>query len=372
MHSGYRVLVTGGYGFFGSRLVERLARLEGLSIVVAGRHAASAQALVQTLQASAAAELHPAALDVHTPSLEQALAQWTPDVVVHTSGPFQGQNHHVAETCIRHGTHYIDLADGRDFVAGIGALDASAKAAGVLVLSGASSVPALSAAAADHLSRGMALVRSIDIGISPGNRTERGLSTVQGILSYCGQTIAHADGRSELGWGRSYRHRYGAPVGARLLSPCEVPDLSLLPARYPGSPTVRFGAGLELAFLHRGMNLMALARRLGLVRDWSAHARLLTRAADLFKTWGSDAGAMHVRAKGVDHRDQPIARTWELIATEGHGPYVPTLAAWALVKKLAAGEQLPIGARPCTGLLSLEDFDEAATGLRITTRVEEA
>ena len=366
----YRVLVTGGYGFFGSRLVERLARHAGLSIVVAGRHAASAEALVQALRPTAIAALHPAALDVQTPSLEQALAHWTPDVVVHTSGPFQGQHPHVAEACIRQGVHYIDLADGREFVAGIGSLDASAKAAGVMVLSGASSVPALSGAAADHLAHGMALVRSIDIGISPGNRSERGLSTVQGILSYCGQPIAHADGRNEIGWGRSYRHRYGAPAGARLLSPCEVPDLSLFPARYPGSPMVRFGAGLELAFLHRGMNLMALATRLGLVRDWSAHARLLNRAADLFKTWGSDAGAMHVRVKGVDHRDRPLTRTWELIATEGHGPYVPTLAAWALVKKLAAGEPLPSGARPCTGLLSLKDFDEAATGLCISTRTE--
>lgn len=33
----------------------------------------------------------------------------------------------------------------------------------------------------------MALVRAIDIGISPGNRTERGLSSVQDILSYWGK-----------------------------------------------------------------------------------------------------------------------------------------------------------------------------------------
>jgi molybdopterin biosynthesis enzyme len=59
-------------------------------------------------------------------------------------------------------------------VCGIGALHEAAVAARVVVVSGASSVPALSGAAADHLSSGLAEVDSIDIGISPGNRTERG------------------------------------------------------------------------------------------------------------------------------------------------------------------------------------------------------
>jgi hypothetical protein len=45
----------------------------------------------------------------------------------------------------------VDLADGRDFVCGIDVLDPQAKAAGVLLLSGASSVPALSSAVVDAL-----------------------------------------------------------------------------------------------------------------------------------------------------------------------------------------------------------------------------
>ena len=45
--------------------------------------------------------------------------------------------------CIAAGAHYLDLADARDFVARIGTLDAAARAAGVAIISGASSVPAL-------------------------------------------------------------------------------------------------------------------------------------------------------------------------------------------------------------------------------------
>lgn len=367
----YRVLVVGGYGFFGSRLVERLARQPDLGITVAGRRAAGADALVLALRPSARAELQAAALDAQSASFHLELERWAPDVLVHASGPFQGQDHRVAQACIRRGVHYIDLADGREFVAGIQALDTAAKAAGVLVTSGASSVPALSSAAVDHLAQDLAHVQSIDIGISPGNRTERGLSTVQGILSYCGQPIPHADGGRVLGWSGSYRHVYAPPVGLRLLSPCDVPDLALLPSRFAGAPRVRFGAGLELAFLHRGMNLMATLARLGLVQNWAAHARLLKRAADLFKGWGSDAGAMHVQVTGTDHQGARVTRTWELLATGGDGPFVPTLAAAALVRKLANGALTTTGAMPCMGLLSLDDFAQTAAGLRITTRITE-
>ena len=41
-----------------------------------------------------------------------------------------------------------------------------------------------------------------------------------------------------IGWLRSYGHDYPAPVGRRLLSACDVPDLALLPLRYEGSPSV--------------------------------------------------------------------------------------------------------------------------------------
>jgi hypothetical protein len=285
-------------------------------------------------------------------------------MVVHTSGPFQGQDYRVPAACIEAGVHYVDLADSRAFVAGIDALDAAARQAGVLVASGASSVPALSSAAADALASGLATVDQIDIGISPGNRTDRGLATVEAILSYCGQPLPGP--QHTLGWSGTWSRRYPEPVGRRLLSPCDVPDLALLPVRYPGSPQVRFGAGLELAFLHRGMNVMAWLAAKGLVRDWSAYARLLKQAADRFRHWGSDAGAMHVAVSGREASGHSVTRTWQLVARDGDGPCVPTLAAAALVRKLAAGA-LPAGARPCVGLVSLHDVLREAEGLAIET-----
>lgn len=48
---------------------------------------------------------------------------------------------------------------------------------------------------------------------------------------------------------------------------------------------------------------------------------------------------------------------------------VPTMASAALVQKLATGALTVVGATPCIGLLSLDDFAEAATGLRITATI---
>lgn len=362
-----RVLVIGGYGLFGRRLVERLARTGGLTVLLAGRSQAAAAEAVRQLQPRAAARLEALALDAQDGALAPRLRELGAHIVVNASGPFQQHDYRIPLACIAAGCHYVDLADGRAYVEGISSLDASARAAGVLVTSGASSVPALSSAAADRLAQDFAEVDAIDIGISPGNRTERGLSTIASVLSYCGQLLPSPRRAPAYGWHGSRRHRYPAPVGDRLLSPCDVPDLALLAPRYAGVPVVRFGAGLELRFLHRGMNFLAWSARAGLVRDWSRHARALRWAADLFRDWGSDAGAMHVSLTGRDAEGRTSTRTWHLVATHGDGPFVPTLAAAAMVRKLRSGGIERTGALPCIGLLSLEEILAEAQGLHITT-----
>lgn len=362
------VVVIGGYGFFGQRLVERLSAHASLTVTIAGRSLARAQALVNTLRPKARAALRAMAIDIHAPDFDQSLRALAPDLLIHTGGPFQGQDYRVARVCIAAGVHYIDLADGRTFVQDIATLDDAARQAEVLVISGASSVPALSCAATDHLTHDMASVRSIDIGISPGNRTERGLSTIQAILTYCGKQLPSAgkSGERMFGWSGTWRHAYPAPVGERLMSPCDVPDLALFPLRYAGMPHVRFGAGLELRFLHRGMNVMAELARAGLIKDWSRHARWLKAVSDWFLHWGSDMGGMHLRVEGLDADGTARSRLWHLLAINGDGPYVPTLAAAALVRRFLEGTLPQRGAMPCVGLLTLEDFARETAGLAIT------
>ena len=77
----------------------------------------------------------------------------------------------------------------------------------------------------------------------------------------------------------------------------------------------------------------------------------------------------HVQVRGVDTTDARVDRLWYLVAAEGDGPYVPTLAASALVRKLAASHNVAPGAHPCVGVLTLANFHNEVDGLSITMGV---
>src|ERR1700731_2309511 len=102
------VLILGGYGNFGKRISMALAR-HHVPIIIAGRALDKARDLAAQIHVDLPeAEIKSAALDVEC-DLDEYLYDTKPGVVVNTCGPFQGKNYDVAQICIRHKTHYIDL-----------------------------------------------------------------------------------------------------------------------------------------------------------------------------------------------------------------------------------------------------------------------
>lgn len=143
-----RVLLIGASGVFGSRIARELANDSRFGLILAGRQQLSLTALRESL-GDPSVTLAP--LDVGASDLAALIASWAPQLVIHAAGPFQSQDYRVAEACLACGSDYVDLADGRDFVCGIDALHERACAAGRLLVSGASTVPALSSAVVDAL-----------------------------------------------------------------------------------------------------------------------------------------------------------------------------------------------------------------------------
>ena len=268
----------------------------------------------------------------------------------------------MANACIDAGAHYIDLADGREFVGGITALNERSGASGVLIVSGASTVPALSAAVIDHYRSSFASISEIAIGITPGNRTPRGLSTVESVLSYCGKAFQRwqqGDWCTVYGWQDLHRVRY-PKLGKRWFANCDVPDLMLFPERYAVTGSVKFHAGLELSIIQLSLWVMSWFARWGWVRGWMPAARFLKQASESLITLGSDAGGMHVQISGVDHAGRECRLFWVLTAMRGHGPQIPCIAAIVIARKLMSGQLNDLaGARPCLDLMTLEEFDEA-------------
>lgn len=365
----FKVLILGGTGVFGSRLCERLVGIPSLDITVAGRDAVRAERLAQRLrEASRGAQVVGRAVPIDD-GLREHLSAARPDVVVHAAGPFQGQDYRVAEACLASGSHYVDLADGREFVTGFDRLDRMAKAARRLAITGASSVPGLSSAAVDALSKGFRSLESIRIGISPGNRAPRGLAVIESILSYSGQPFPSWRNGAMVevfGW-QGLRRRSLPGLGSRWFCDCDVPDVALFPSRYDGVREVRFQAGLELSVLHLGLWGLSGLVRLGLLPNLRRFAAPFRRMADWFEGFGTDKGGMYVEVTGRDGRGDTVTRAWSLVAESGHGPYVPIVPAVILVRKLAGGVLTEWGARPCMGLFDLRDFAEETSDLAIST-----
>lgn len=362
-----RVLLVGAAGVFGRRLAERLAAEPGVTVILAGRTRRRLEALGGELGAGVEIRL----LDREQVTAGE-LRGTGAAVVIDAAGPFQGSGSALVEAAIDAGLHYIDLADGRAFVSDIRRYGAAAHRAGVAVISGASSTPALSHAVLDRLVGGWRRIDAIRVAISPGNRSPRGRSVVRAILSWAGQPVhLFRDGgwTTAPGWGAARRMEFPG-LGTRLVSLCETPDLDLLAERYQPRIAAEFLAGLELGILHRSLHVAGLAVQWGWLRSLAPLAGPARLLSSLLAPFGGDRGGMAVEVSGVDGGGQPVIARWSLAATGGRGPYVPTLAALALVRRIRDGELDFRGASPCVGLLTLEDFRRDFERLEIETRRE--
>jgi hypothetical protein len=362
------VLILGAFGTFGRLITQALAQTTDLPIIAAGRRLPAVHE-----------EFRPGirTLAIDSSSLSAAvLKKLDPAVLIDTVGPFQARDRKLAELCIDLGIHYVDLADGREFVQNVGALNAAAVQHNVLVVSGASTVPALSSAVIEHLATEFSLVEEIDVGIAPAYFGPRGLATARSVLGYVGRAVPvwrEARMDSTRGWSDTKRHRYPPPVGRRHLSLIDVPDMSLIPPRYPALRQLAIRAGHEVPLVHHTLRLLGVLVRIGLIRDLASHAQLMLRMAAWFDGFGSNNGAMHVRLRGRGKDGSLQSRTWTLVAENGDGPWIPTLAAILLTKKLLNVQGVaPIasrGAMPASNLLTLREFEREWRSLAIRTCV---
>jgi saccharopine dehydrogenase-like NADP-dependent oxidoreductase len=294
-----KTVVLGGYGNFGARICRALHDHSEIEIVVAGRDERRAA----TFAAELGGRVGHARLDTSQTDLKQALRYLRAELVIHTAGPFQRQGYEVPLAVAAAGAHYIDLADGRRFVCDF---NEAANAAFIrqkrLAISGASTAPALSSAVIDYLSKNWQKISTIDFCIAPAQTAPRGVATLSAVLDYCGaplQVWENGVWKTRYGWANPKSVEF-ARLQPRIGALCDIPDLELLPQRYAGAHTVMFRAALEIGITQRTLAVMALLRRLGLIRQPHRFAKIFHQTAKGLDRFGSALGGMVVRVTGID------------------------------------------------------------------------
>jgi saccharopine dehydrogenase-like NADP-dependent oxidoreductase len=363
------IMIVGATGVFGSRLLGQLVQAGFSSFILAGRNEKSAKG---QLEALAKQNINAIFLkfDRGNPHLE-TLKKLAPRIIIDAAGPFQNSSLILPEAAIAAKINYIDLADARDFVARISTLNDKAKAAGVAVISGASTTPAISHAVLDHLTQDWQRIDEILVAIVPGNRAPRGLSVIKAILRGVGEPVSvFTKGRQTKLHGWSLNEKIEIPgVGCRYVALCETPDLDLLVSRFHPRISAEFKAGLELGIMHNTLRVLSYLRARKLIPNIAPLARPIQKAAQLLYPYGTDLGGMMVRVSGQNQNGTPTKATWSLVAIGGVGPNIPCLAALILCKQ----QQLKHGAYAAAGLINYGDITSEFNRLNITyeTLVEE-
>lgn len=351
-----KTVVLGGYGNFGARICRALHGHPNIELIVAGRDAQRA--------ARFAAELGDgvgfAYVDTGRDDLAASFRKLRADLVIHTAGPFQQQGYVVPLAVADAGAHYIDLADGRRFVCDFrAAADHAFRECGRTAITGASTVPALSSAVINHLTRDWQAIHTIDFCIAPAQTAPRGVATLAAVLDYCGAPInvwENGTWSTRYGWAEPTRVEFNR-LRPRIGALCDIPDLELLPQRYPTVQSVMFRAALEIGMTQRTLSVMATLRRLGLIRRPERFAKLFHHTANALDFFGSALGGMVVRVAGVDGLGTRRKRAWHIAADDDHGPEIPCIAAILLARRLARQEVSIVGAHTGMDQLMLADFE---------------
>ena len=368
------VIVFGATGLFGELLVRRLAHASQFVVVGVARNRARLDVL--QLDTGIVTELVDRE-DRH--SVEDILGRLKPFAVVDCAGPFQyygDDPYRLARQVLQAGSHYIDIADAPSFVVGIAELDDLARQKNLMAISGASTVPAISAAASDVLTDSLRRVVAIDTAVIPGNRAKRTLSVMKAILGQIGQPyqlVRHGKKQTVYGWGDTRKVNLvlplEQPVRGRLASLVHTPDVAIFPDRYKAETAATY-AGLEIKTFHRILQLAGRLVRARLIPSLAPFTGTARFIASGFERIGSDVGGMQVSVTGESIQGQMLKRTWDLIASDGRGPEIPTLPVSVLLDKLRLGLFEP-GARHSCGEVTLDDLQSRFDSIGAVTAMTE-
>lgn len=326
---GRRVAVVGGSGFYGRHLVADLLRFTDAQVLVASRRAP--QRLRPTDR------VVPIACDLRNPhALREAIRGSA--VVVHCAGPFQHLPLEPLRAAIATGVHYVDISEDRAYRQQVLAMDTKARAAGIVVLNGASVVPGMQALVTELLRPRFDELLAVRGSAAPDTRRHRGHAMFHTMLLGAGRPFqAPRNGLPVrvYGWREPEWFDFPPPVGRRLhYLVLEMADLDVLPELF-GVGTVTFKAGSEFPLLNRLLGGAAALRAHTGHPRLEAYTPLVRGLSWLVGRFGNDAGGVIFEVTG--RRGGTPQRQAIAVVAEHDGGRIPAVLAGTAVQELLAG-----------------------------------
>ncbi len=304
-----RIVVVGGYGFFGAAAVERL-RADGLLPLVGSRRAGADVRVDVENAASLRAALRPG------------------DVVVDTVGPFQDRTTALVEAAIDVGFDVIDISDSVAYAEAVCALQPRINARGIRVLTSCSSVSAISAAAITM--SGVAEPLRLTAFLVPAAKYAAYPSTVESLARSVGRPVrVWRGGRLEtrVGWRDTHWMDLPPPIGRRCGHLFESADSVTLPGIWPSLKRAEMYVDVNVPGFGAVMSLASRSRAVrALVR------RCRTPGLALARRLGTAAGCM---AYAIEGRGGEVRQFALLAANQGY--FIPIVPAVMAARCIAQG-----------------------------------
>jgi short subunit dehydrogenase-like uncharacterized protein len=274
------IVIAGGSGVFGSVLAKEILSSTPARLILTGRHLGRLEAARRRLPFADRATAKRLDLE-HAENFSREISGAF--AVVCAAGPFRSLSPGLPGAAMRAGCHWLDLSDDRQWVTALLAnsvLSIAARKAGVAILPGLSTVPALSGFLVRSCRERLPDARRARVTLWIGNRNPKGAGAIESAL----HSLQAGAEPVETPLGRVAAYRFDSP------------DRELLKQELDLDAEFRTGfewkAAGQLAVLAAG-----ISRRTG--RGMAA--RWLSRLAAPFSRFGTDKGLLQAElwdAKG--------------------------------------------------------------------------
>ena len=324
---GEGILIYGSYGYTGD-LITKLAAQEGARPTLAGR---SSDKLV------AHAEEHRLPSKVFSLADPARAAEAIKGfrVVLHCAGPFSGTARPMAEACLKTGAHYLDITGEIEVFEAMAALDARARAAGVMLMPGTGFDVVPSDCLAAHLKHRMPGAVELTLAFQAIGRPSRGTATTMAENLHKGGAVRR-DGiitRVPAAWKTTAIDFGEGPVHAMTIPWGDVSTAY----HSTGIPNIH----VYMAVPKRLQSMARLSRHVGWLTGSAPVQALMKRRIQAGPAGPSDQARRRGRSLLWAEVKDASGRSLRSRMQAPEGYTLTAMTAWDIAKRCAAGAAQP-------------------------------